>query len=71
MQDLSDLDRIKHWSPSLRLMATRVSHSKQSTKHVESLAAEEWQLRILWELHKKQPRPTVEQRKQLAVQTGL
>jgi hypothetical protein len=59
-------------SLSPQLMATKVSHSKQSTKHGESpLAAEEWQLRILWELHKKQPRPTVEQRKQLAVQTGL
>ncbi|KAI0304450.1 hypothetical protein B0F90DRAFT_1815778 [Multifurca ochricompacta] len=33
--------------------------------------AEEWQLRILSELHKKQPRPSVEQKKLLAVQTGL
>ncbi|KAH9997925.1 hypothetical protein BJV77DRAFT_1065013 [Russula vinacea] len=35
------------------------------------LAAEEWQLRILWEMHKKQPRPTAEQRRLLATQTGL
>lgn len=48
------------------------SHSKQPTEHGESpSAAEEWQLRILQELHKKKPRPTVEQRKLLAAQTGL
>jgi hypothetical protein len=48
------------------------SHSKQPAEHSEStLAAEEWQLRILQELHKKKPRPTAEQRKLLAAQTGL
>ena len=47
------------------------SHSKQPTEQSESTLAEEWQLRILRELHKKKPRPTVEQRKLLAAQTGL
>jgi hypothetical protein len=37
----------------------------------ESRQPAEWQLRILWELHKKQPRPTAEQRRLLATQTGL
>jgi hypothetical protein len=57
------------------LTVTRISmpsHSKQRTERSDSpLAAEEWQLRILRELHEKKPRPTVEQRKLLATQTGL
>lgn len=44
-------------------------HSKQPTEHSESPL--EWQLLILQELHKKKPRPTVEQRKLLATETGL
>ena len=48
------------------------SRSKQRTEHSESpLVAEEWQLRILRELHNKKRRPTVEQRRLLAAQTGL
>ena len=58
-----------------RFTVTRVlmpSHSKQPTEHRKApLVAEEWQLRILRELHNKKPRPTVEQRKLLAAQTGL
>jgi hypothetical protein len=62
-------------SLSPRLTVTRTSmppRSKQPTEHSESpLAAEEWQLRILRELHKKKPRPTVGQKKLVAAQTGL
>jgi hypothetical protein len=48
------------------------SHSKQATEQSESpLVAEDWQLRILRELHNKKPRPTVAQKKLLAAQTGL
>jgi hypothetical protein len=51
------------------------SHSRQSTlsnERVESQQPpEEWQLQILLEQHKKQPRPTVEQRRLLVTQTGL
>jgi hypothetical protein len=59
-------------------MTTRVSmssRSKRSTpsneRHEPRPPAEEWQLRILLELHKEQPRPTIEQRRLLATQTGL
>ena len=59
-------------------MTTRVSMSSRSRRstasnerHEPRQPAEEWQLRILWELHKEQPRPTVEQRRLLATQTGL
>jgi len=63
--------------PSPRLMTTRVSVSSHSGQPMpnnepdESQQPAEWQLRILWELHKKQPRPTAEQRRLLATQTGL
>jgi hypothetical protein len=50
------------------------SHSGQpmpNNEPDESRQPAEWQLQILWELHKKQPRPTAEQRRLLATQTGL
>ncbi|KAH9002551.1 hypothetical protein EDB86DRAFT_2896519 [Lactarius hatsudake] len=47
---------------------------KPSSKRGESsLPVEDWQLRILWEWHQKQPptHPSLEQRRSLAAQTGL
>ena len=73
--DFDHSSNVRHPTCDMTTRVSMSSRSRRSTpsneRHEPRPSAEEWQLRILWELHKEQPRPTVEQRRLLATQTGL